>query len=75
MKAELETWQQSVLRSYRGEDYPGPSSAGTMPHAAQFTLARSASEETTCVPRLRVGLVSTPTPSRIARQHPAPPKM
>jgi len=23
MKAELEAWQQSVLRSYRGEDYPG----------------------------------------------------
>ncbi|MCY2953642.1 MAG: hypothetical protein NTU53_16935 [Planctomycetota bacterium] len=23
MKAELETWQQSVQRSYRGEDYPG----------------------------------------------------
>ena len=26
MKAELETWQQSVLRSYRGEDYPAKSS-------------------------------------------------
>ena len=23
MKAELEQWQQSVLRSHRGEDYPG----------------------------------------------------
>jgi len=22
MKAELENWQQSVLRSYRGADYP-----------------------------------------------------
>ena len=25
MKAELEKWQQSVLRSNRGEDYPKPS--------------------------------------------------
>jgi hypothetical protein len=27
MKAELETWQQSVLRSYRGADYPVASSS------------------------------------------------
>jgi len=33
---------------------------------AQFTLARSASEGTTCHPRWRVGLVSTPTASGIA---------
>jgi arylsulfatase len=26
MKAELENWQQSVLRSFRGEDYKGKSS-------------------------------------------------
>jgi arylsulfatase A-like enzyme len=45
MKAELETWQQSVLRSYRGEDYPGNRPAGD--RQATLGPARTVSEPVT----------------------------